>query len=310
MDWVESTASTVEEAKDRVLDDLGIDEQDAELEVLEEPRPGLFGRTRGKARVRARVMPKTPTPKQERRGPGRAGKARSAVQKAAASTTSGPPVMPRVDEASPAQIAVEDPPPAATATPRRSPRPVSGGAGGGVVDAGRPDEGPFRFQDGESVDSEILSMDEHVACVESFVRGLVGAFGVSAAVESVAVDDDTREVRVVGDDLGLLIGPRGLTIQAVHELARTVVYRRAPDGQEGRVRIDIGGYRHRRRQALEQFALKVADEVRSSGRAKALEPMAPPDRKVVHDTINGVDGVKTTSEGDEPRRHVVVHADS
>lgn len=312
MDWVESTASTVEEAKDRVLDDLGIDEQDAELEVLEEPRPGLFGRTRGKARVRARVMPKTPTPKQERRGAGRAGKARSDVQKAAASTTSEPPVMPHVDEASPAQIAVEDPPPAATATatPRQSSRPVSGGAGGGVVDAGRPDEGPFRFQDGEGVDSEILSMDEHVACVESFVRGLVGAFGVSAAVESVAVDDDTREVRVVGDDLGLLIGPRGLTIQAVHELARTVVYRRAPDGQEGRVRIDIGGYRHRRRQALEQFALKVADEVRSSGRAKALEPMAPPDRKVVHDTINGVDGVKTTSEGDEPRRHVVVHADS
>lgn len=157
------------------------------------------------------------------------------------------------------------------------------------------------------MDTQTMSLDEHVATVETFVTGLVKAFGLTGTVEVVEIDDETREVRVVGDDLGLLIGPRGLTLQAVHELARTVVFRTAPDGQEGRVRIDIGGYRERRREALERFAVTVADAVRDAGRAKALEPMSAPDRKVIHDAINSIDGVRTTSEGEEPRRRVVVH---
>src|SRR5687767_4435262 len=67
MEWVETTGKTVEEAKDAALDQLGVDEQDAEFEVLEEPRAGLFGRTRGEARVRARVRPTQPRPKVDRR---------------------------------------------------------------------------------------------------------------------------------------------------------------------------------------------------------------------------------------------------
>lgn len=157
------------------------------------------------------------------------------------------------------------------------------------------------------MDTEIMGLDEHVATVEQFVSGLVQAFGLSGTTEVVVIDDETREVRVVGDDLGLLIGPRGLTLQAVHELARTIVFRAAPDGQEGRVRIDIGGYRERRRQALERFAVSIAESVRDAGRAKALEPMSAPDRKIVHDAINEIEGVRTSSEGEEPRRRVVVH---
>src|SRR5437764_752190 len=68
MEWVETTARTVAEAKDSALDQLGVDEQEAEFEVLEEPRAGLFGRVRGEARVRARVAPKQPRPKVERSG--------------------------------------------------------------------------------------------------------------------------------------------------------------------------------------------------------------------------------------------------
>src|SRR5262245_20436955 len=67
MEWVETTARTVEEAKDRALDQLGVHEEDAEFEILDEPRPGLFGRMRGEARVRARVRPTRPRPKAERR---------------------------------------------------------------------------------------------------------------------------------------------------------------------------------------------------------------------------------------------------
>ena len=67
MEWVEVTARTVEEAKGLALDQLGVDTDDAEFEVVEEPRPGLFGRTRGQARVRARIRPTSPRPKVERR---------------------------------------------------------------------------------------------------------------------------------------------------------------------------------------------------------------------------------------------------
>src|SRR6187551_93991 len=67
MEWVETTAKTVEAAKELALDRLGVDETDAEFEILEEPRPGLFGRVKGEARVRARVRPTRPRPKTERR---------------------------------------------------------------------------------------------------------------------------------------------------------------------------------------------------------------------------------------------------
>ena len=67
MEWVETTGRTIEDAKEAALDQLGIDESDAEFEVLEEPKTGLFGRPRGEARIRARVVPKAPRPKQERR---------------------------------------------------------------------------------------------------------------------------------------------------------------------------------------------------------------------------------------------------
>ena len=68
MEWVETTARSIEEAKDAALDQLGVDEQEAEFEIVEEPRAGLFGRVRGEARVRARVAPKAPRPRQGRRG--------------------------------------------------------------------------------------------------------------------------------------------------------------------------------------------------------------------------------------------------
>src|SRR5438132_13342665 len=66
MEWVETTGKTVDEAKEAALDQLGVHEDDAEFEIVEEPRTGLFGRTRGEARVRARVRPTSPRPKTER----------------------------------------------------------------------------------------------------------------------------------------------------------------------------------------------------------------------------------------------------
>jgi spoIIIJ-associated protein len=109
-----------------------------------------------------------------------------------------------------------------------------------------------------------------------------------------------------GADLGLLIGPKGQTLQAVQELARSVLQRRAPGEAHARIRVDVGGYRERRREALARFVTDIAAQVKESGVKKALEPMSPPDRKVVHDTVNEIEGVTTISEGEEQRRRVVI----
>lgn len=281
MEWVEITARTVEEARELALDQLGIDEQDVEVEVVEEPRPGLFGRLRGQARIRARVRPTAPRPKTERRDRRRRGGSGDNATAAAGTDDTD-----RTDSAA-------APAPSGNGDARR------GGRGRG--------RGERRSDRRGDEDVAELSMDEQAEVVAQFLTGLAERFGVGGtATTTERVEEDTVEVRLDGGDLGLLIGPKGQTLQTVQELARTVVQRRGGGTQEGRIRIDIAGYRQRRREALERFTAQVAASVLESGVQKALEPMNAADRKVVHDAANGIDGVRTISEGEEPRRRVVL----
>jgi spoIIIJ-associated protein len=277
MEWVETTGRTVEEAKDAALDQLGVDEQDAEFEVVEEPKSGLFGRLRSEARVRARVRPTRPRPKEERRSRRKRPERDARPARADA---------PSVD--APADADVSSPPPRRERPPRdrqRQARPRNDDDGGSMV--------------------EDVPMEQQAEVARAFLAGLVEQFGAEGSVEVRPIDEETVELAVVGDDLGLLIGPKGQTLAAVQELARTVVQRKT-GGRNGRLLVDVGGYRQARRAALERFTKQVADEVVASGRARGLEPMSPADRKVVHDTANDIAGVSTTSEGEEPRRRVVI----
>jgi spoIIIJ-associated protein len=151
-----------------------------------------------------------------------------------------------------------------------------------------------------------VTVEEQAAIITEFLDGLLDAYGVEGEVSSEKVDDETIEIQVAGNDLGLLIGPKGQTLAAIQDLSRTVVQRQASGTHHGRVRIDVGGYRQRRREALERFATSVAAEVKASGTQRALEPMSAADRKVVHDAVNAIDGVGTISEGEDQRRRVVV----
>ena len=139
---------------------------------------------------------------------------------------------------------------------------------------------------------------------QRFVQGLVDAFGV-AGTTTVRRDGDDIEVLVEGSDLGLLVGPRGATLQSVQELTRVASQRRLGD-HDTRLRVDIAGYRERRREALGRFAQQVAAQVVAEGAAKRLEPMSSADRKIVHDVLSEYDGVVTRSEGDDPQRCVVI----
>jgi spoIIIJ-associated protein len=292
MEWVEITARTVEEARDLALDQLGVDVDDAEMEVLEEPRPGLFGRLRGHARVRARVRPAAPRPKVERRERRRKKVDDSDSPKQTDTSATGRSPAHARRETAPAE---RDEPTGARSQRRR-------GAGRGPSQGAPRDRDPQ--QEGKAMPE--LTIEEQADVVAEFLRGLADQFGAAGATVIERVDDDTVEIRLEGEELGLLIGPKGQTLQTVQELARTVVQRRGGGTQEGRVRIDIAGYRQRRREALERFTKQVAAEVVSSGARKALEPMNAADRKVVHDTVNDIEGVRTISEGEDPRRRVVL----
>jgi spoIIIJ-associated protein len=162
----------------------------------------------------------------------------------------------------------------------------------------------------ETIDMSQTELEEQGDVVRGFLVDLVDAFGLEGEVTATTSEDGAVELAVDGADLGLLIGPKGATLQAVQELSRSVLQRTLPGENHARIRVDVGGYRARRREALEAFVRKVAADVLETGMQKALEPMAPPDRKVVHDTVNEIDGVHTVSEGEDARRRVVIIPDA
>jgi spoIIIJ-associated protein len=293
MEWVETTGRTIEEALDAALDELGVDENDVEYEVMSRPRGGLFGRFGGEARIRARVKPIS------REKPGEA-RRRSRRRSASGDRTDERPSErrsrtggrsgPRGDGSKEARGA-------------RRPRTRGRGRAG---TRGRSETRRENEEQGASVDEQAeISMDEQIDQAVDFTRGLVEAFGAKADVVSRVEDEDTVLVDVTGDNLGLLVGPRGATLAAVEELVRTVVQRQT-GGHGVRIHVDVGGYRAKRREALAEFVRQLAERVRDEDAEQALEPMGASDRKVVHDVVAEMEGVTTISEGEEPRRRVVI----
>ena len=375
MEWVETTGKTLEEAKEMALDQLGVDEVDAEFEILEQPKTGLFGRMRGEARVRARVRPTAPRSKEDRRdrrrrtrppgsggagngGAGNGGSGATAAPAAAGGGEGGETAQRRSGRPSRGEDRVEGaqlPSPASdggagstsSSSNRRRRRRSKGsggdaGAGGpagagegraGAVEgpAGAVEgpagavEGPAgavegragggngrsrrepRTEESERRDgTEVeVPLQEQASVAEDFLSGLLGEFGLTADVTVNVRDEDNLDLSLDGRDLGLLIGPKGTTLLAIQDLARTAVQHKT-SATNGRIHVDIGGYRQKRSEALAKFAVDVAGRVKESGERAALEPMSAADRKVVHDALTDFEGVTTTSEGEEPRRRVVI----
>jgi spoIIIJ-associated protein len=315
VEWVQTTGKTIDEAKERALDELGVDDRDAEFEVLEEPRSGLFGLSRGDAKVRARVKPTSPRPKQERGrrrqgGGGRDGGGGRNRGGRGRGGGGGRDNGGRDGGGNGGRPKGEDSPKQEQTGGGRD----GGGRGGGRNRGGgrdrerspqpreRSNDRPKK-DEGEPMSE--ASVQEQAEAAEAFLSGLVEAFGLDGTVTSEEVDDAV-EVRIEGDDLGLLIGPKGRTLWALQELTKTVVQRQQGGGLSTRIRVDVAGYRERRKAALERFTQDAAAAVLESGQARALEPMGAADRKVVHDTVNDIDGVVTRSEGEDPRRRVVI----
>jgi len=335
MEWVEKTGRTVAEAKEQALDQLGVTERDAEVVVLEEPRTGLFGRVRGEARVRARVRPAEPRPKRQRpqrernrrgrpSGPSGRGGARSGSR---AGTQDPQPSSRAEAEVSTGESAGANGGGGRSTSSRRRRRrraagarsedsgvPAADGQGPGAERAeggsNRRTETARRPRRDENADeegtvSEGVTLQEQGEVAREFIEGLLDRFGLEATIEVRELDEQTVEVAAKGEGLGLLVGPKGATLASLQDVTRTVVQRRFPHRTD-RILIDVAGYRERRAAALQRFAQQVSAEVLETGAERALEPMSPADRKVVHDTVAEIEGVGSSSQGEEPHRFVVI----
>ncbi len=314
MEWVEVAGKTIAEATELALDQLGVAESDAEVIVVTEPKTGLFGRMRVEARVRARVRPVGARPKRERsRDRARGGKGGQGGGDAGSRPGGG-----RNEASSPAKGSPEESRTGASRSARRRRNRSRSGAAGtpeGVLNGAAAPQGQAaaveKNSQGTKEPKEAVAMAEGMTLEEqgevgrAFLAGLLGEYGVSATVEARLLDDETVEIAATGDDLGLLVGPRGSTLNALQDLTRAVVQRQCPSRTD-RILVDVAGYREKRFAALKRFSTQIAEEVITSGQEKALEPMSPADRKAVHDAVNEIEGVSTRSEGEDPNRYIVI----
>jgi spoIIIJ-associated protein len=272
---IEVRAKTVDLAVEAAMQELGVsDPEEVAVQVVTEPVKGFLGMGGQDAVVRVKRRPA-----KKRRGRGRHKNERSDR----AETKSG---QNRQQDRSRKGKNGGD---------RTEKRPAKGRSGGKHA----------RTESKVSDDRPTLSLEEQADVAREFLEGLVEAYGLEGSV-STNIDDDVVIVDVEGAQTEALVGVRGSVRSAIHELTRTVLQRYSKE--TGRIRLDIAGYAERRRQALSIYAEQLIEQLGEEGGEIMLEPMSPADRKVIHDAAAAHEGVSSYSEGEPPKRYVVLSA--
>ncbi len=153
-----------------------------------------------------------------------------------------------------------------------------------------------------SASTEVLEHEGEIAA--DYLETLLDIADLDGDID-MDVEGDRAVVSVIGGKLDNLVGRRGEVLEALQELTRLAVHRRT--GARSRLMLDVGGYREGRRKELRALGQEAVEEVKRSGERRALEPMSPFERKVVHDAVAAA-GLHSESEGEEPNRYVVVYA--
>ena len=180
-----------------------------------------------------------------------------------------------------------------------------------VVDVGQTDiTGAEVSEDGSAAEGGSGRMSKHELLVAEgdaagdYLERLLDILDFDGDID-LDVEGERAVVSIIGDgDIDRLVGDHGEVLDALQELTRLAAM--AETGQRSRLMLDIAGYRARRRTELSQLGRSTAEQVVASGEAVRLAPMNPFERKVVHDAVGAVDGVESSSEGEEPRRRVVI----
>ena len=154
----------------------------------------------------------------------------------------------------------------------------------------------------------ILSNEEIESRIRTFLGDMFSAMDIPVEVKiTFDTEEECVNVELIGENMGLLIGKRGQTLDSIQYLTSLVLNK----GKEKyvRIKVDTENYRQRRKDTLESLAKNIAYKVKRSRRSVALEPMNPYERRIIHSALQGDKFVSTKSEGEEPFRHVVVYLD-
>ncbi|NND14394.1 MAG: hypothetical protein HKO10_10540 [Acidimicrobiia bacterium] len=303
MDFVEVRGSTVEVAVEAGLAELGLERDEAAITVIEEPAKGFLGL--GSKTALVRISPK-PVPKKKRsrsRGKGRSG---SGEQRPSAKSSSGQGGQSRGGGDGRGGRG------GGGGSRNQSQRKSGGsregsrdGSAGGRSGRNRQEQGG-RNRQSSSRSEEPVDVAEQAEVAQSFLEGLLESFGLEGTVET-RTEDDIIFATVTGQQTEALVGPKAAILEAINELLRTIIQRKTH--RRARLRLDIGGYNERRRAALKIYTERLAAQVKEEGGELMLEPMNPAERKVVHDAVAEIKGVRSFSEGEEPHRSVVIALD-
>jgi spoIIIJ-associated protein len=154
-----------------------------------------------------------------------------------------------------------------------------------------------------ALDSPAVDESELAAQLRELLTHVTTAFGLRCRID-IDESDESLTAVCTAADLGLLIGRRGQTIDAVQTLANAIL--RQDEASRKQVVVDAAGYRDRRRRTVEGLAVRSAEEALRTGEPVPLEPMSSIERRLVHERLKEYEGVETSSDGSEPDRYVVV----
>lgn len=156
----------------------------------------------------------------------------------------------------------------------------------------------------KGVPAEQLEPDSCAARAVAYLKSVLTGLGCGELSFTVAELEDGAEITVNGDDYGIIIGRRGETLDALQYLA-SLASNKKGNGYY-RVVLNVGNYREKRERTLESVAKKTAAQVLRTGRSRSLEPMNPYERRIIHTTVQGIDGVVSSSVGGGSARRVVI----
>ena len=309
MKSIEATGKTVKDAIRNGLAELGCDSDDVDIQVVEMGSPGLFGMFGKPAKVRLTVKADDPALDIEMpvlsldagnvRKP-KAGKPKAEKPKAEKSAKAEP------AEAEAEEVASEEAPREKKSRNRRRRK---GGAKAETADAVETDE-----EQSIATPAPVIEHEPFVATAEDalsddakkareFLAGLTDRMGVPVEIELMETAEQLR-MQMAGENMSLLIGRRGETLDALQYLTSLNINR----GREEylRISIDTENYRAKREEALRKLAVRMAGRAKKSGRRVALEPMNPYERRILHSALQNDPEVTTHSEGEEPYRRVII----
>ena len=302
-EWLEVSGPSVDVAVQVALDELGLDSPDqVDVEVIQEGKKGVLGLGGREAIVKVTRIPR----KRRRRRRRKSGGTDSSDGRDAKGSvrdekqTSGRPKQSGGKGGSKASSGQSKP---AGGGGGRSRKRGNGSRGNNQTGSANDDRAADTKKESTMPNADI---SEQAQVASEFLEGLLEAFGLEGTVSS-RIEDEVLYLDVAGAQTEALVGTRGSIMTSVLEITRTVVQRKTFGAP--RMRLDIAGYAERRRTALTIYAGKLADRVKEDGNEVMLEPMNPADRKVVHDAVAEIDGVRSFSEGEDPHRAVVIAPD-